>query len=264
MLKVVIFLGYLVCVLALGGKFGAGRTGVRNLAVSIGVAAWLAHAWLLYLVMLSGPGLSINAGTAISFISWPLAGLGLAAVLRPALAGLGTILIALSAVGMAATGFGGQGYISSGLDWPLKAHILLSAAAYSLLSLAAALAVLLAVQDQRLRNHRPLGWFRHLPALEEMESLMFGAIAVGFTILTLALFSGLIFVEDLFAQHLVHKTVLSVASWLIFGIIVFGRWRYHWRGRTALLWVLGGFVVLALAYFGSKIVLELLLGRQWG
>ena len=96
-----------------------------------------------------------------------------------------------------------------------------------------------------------------------MEGMMFGAINIGFIGLTLALFSGLIFVDNLFAQHLAHKTILSLLSWAVFGTLALGRWRLGWRGRTALRWVLGGFVILALAYFGSKIVLELLLDRQW-
>ena len=40
-----------------------------------------------------------------------------------------------------------------------------------------------------------------------------------------------------------------------------GRHRYGWRGRTAIIWTLAGFVMLILAYFGSKAVLELVLHR---
>jgi ABC-type uncharacterized transport system permease subunit len=34
--------------------------------------------------------------------------------------------------------------------------------------------------------------------------------------LTLALVTGILFLEDIFAQHLVHKTVLSIIAWLVF------------------------------------------------
>lgn len=264
MLRSTIILGYLVCALLLSGRVGGQRASLRPIAIVLGLAAWLAHAWFLYRYMLSGPGLNINAGTAVSFVAWLTAGIGLAASARPALTGLGMVLLPIGAMGAMATGFGGVGYVTASLSWPLKAHVLLSAAAYSLLSVAAALAVLLAIQDYRLRNHRQLGWFRHLPALEEMEGLMFGAIGTGFAILSLALFSGLFFVDNLFAQHLAHKTILSLVSWVIFGVIVIGRMRFGWRGRSALMWILGGFLFLALAYFGSKIVLELFLDRQWG
>ena len=71
------------------------------------------------------------------------------------------------------------------------------------------------------------------------------------------------FVQHMFAQHLAHKTVLSITAWAVFAVLLWGRWRFGWRGRTAIRWSLGGFVILALAYFGSKLVLEVLLGRHW-
>jgi len=83
-------------------------------------------------------------------------------------------------------------------------------------------------------------------------------------LLTLSLFTGFVFVTNLFTQHLVHKTVLSLFAWTIFGVLLIGRVRFGWRGRTAVGWTLFGFGVLALAYFGAKFVLEDVLGRHWG
>ena len=94
-----------------------------------------------------------------------------------------------------------------------------------------------------------------------MESLLFEMIAAGYILLTLALISGFAFLQNMFAQHLVHKTVLSTLAWLVFGGLLLGRFRYGWRGRTAIIWTLSGFVILILAYFGSKAVLELMLLR---
>jgi ABC-type uncharacterized transport system permease subunit len=75
------------------------------------------------------------------------------------------------------------------------------------------------------------------------------------------LFSGFIFIEDLFAQHLVHKTILSILAWLIFSSLLIGRKRYGRRGKKAIRLTLYGFVSLLLAYFGSKLMLELILQR---
>jgi ABC-type uncharacterized transport system permease subunit len=86
-------------------------------------------------------------------------------------------------------------------------------------------------------------------------------LGTGVGFLTISLISGFIFIEDLFAQHLVHKTVLSILAWIIFSGLLIGRSRYGWRGRTAIKWTLIGFVSLLLAYFGSKLVLELILNR---
>jgi ABC-type uncharacterized transport system permease subunit len=99
--------------------------------------------------------------------------------------------------------------------------------------------------------------------LETLERLLFQLIALGFVLLTVSLLSGLAFVDDLFAQHLVHKTTLSITAWLIFGLLLWGRWRYGWRGRKAVRLTLAGIILLLLAYFGSKLVLETILGRSW-
>ena len=71
----------------------------------------------------------------------------------------------------------------------------------------------------------------------------------------------MIFLEDIFAQHLVHKTVLSLVAWCIFAILLWGRHVLGWRGNTAVKLTLAGFVVLMLAFFGSKLVLEVILQR---
>jgi ABC-type uncharacterized transport system permease subunit len=70
-----------------------------------------------------------------------------------------------------------------------------------------------------------------------------------------------LFVQNLFAQHLVHKTVLSVLSWLAFGALLLGRWRSGWRGALAVRWTLVAMGLLVLAFFGSQFVLELVLRR---
>jgi ABC-type uncharacterized transport system permease subunit len=115
-----------------------------------------------------------------------------------------------------------------------------------------------------LRRRQPLAWTRILPPLESLESALFTALICGFSLLTLALFSGLMFLEDIFAQHLLHKTVFSIVAWGVFAVLLVGRLRLGWRGRQAVYWVLAGYGLLALSYFGNRFVLEFLLGRQWG
>ena len=96
-----------------------------------------------------------------------------------------------------------------------------------------------------------------------LEDLLFKTIAAGFALLTISLLSGIMFINDIFAQHLVHKTILSIATWLVFGILLWGRWRYGWRGSLAVRLTLAGVGLLILSYFGSKMVLEMILGKSW-
>jgi ABC-type uncharacterized transport system permease subunit len=146
-------------------------------------------------------------------------------------------------------------------SWQMSIHVLTSIIAFSLLNIAALQAILLAIQDQQLRSHHPKHLILALPPLQAMETLLFQMIGAGLAFLTVALGSGFLFIEDLFAQHLVHKTVLSIIAWIIFSGLLIGRLRYGWRGSAAIQWTLIGFVLLLLAYFGSKLVLELILNR---
>lgn len=138
------------------------------------------------------------------------------------------------------------------LEW----HILLSLAAYSLFTLAALQAIVLAIQEQQLRQRHLAGLIRKLPPLQSMELSLFQLITTGFIFLTIGLFTGFLFIEDIFAQHLLHKTVLSIIAWCVFATLLWGRQQYGWRGKTAIKWTLIGFSFLVLAYFGSKLVLE--------
>ena len=144
----------------------------------------------------------------------------------------------------------------------IQMHVLTSLTAYAFLALAAVQAILVWVQRKKLHNHKPGGVLRALPALDETERLLFTLLMAGFVTLSLSLATGFFYLEDMFAQHLVHKTVLSVMAWLIFGLLLFARWRWGWRGKRAVFWTLTGFAVLILAYFGSKFVLEIVLNRN--
>ncbi len=141
----------------------------------------------------------------------------------------------------------------------LKFHILFSIISYSLLSIAAAQALLVAFQDYHLRKHRLKSIIGIFPSLETMESLLFQMISLGLILLSISLISGAWFISNIFEQHLVHKTVLSILAWLLFATLLWGRWKFGWRGRKAIRLTIAGLIVLMLAYFGSKTVLELIL-----
>ena len=138
-------------------------------------------------------------------------------------------------------------------------HVLLSILAYSLLTIATLQSLVLNYQYQKLKSKHPGGVLGILPPLQTMEKLMFELVWVGFILLSLSIVSGLIFIEDMFAQKLAHKTLFSLISWLIYAVILWGRFRSGWRGITAIRWLMLGFVALMLAYFGSKLVLEVIL-----
>jgi ABC-type uncharacterized transport system permease subunit len=201
---------------------------------------------------------------AMSLLGWTLAILACVISIERQNRVLGALLLASAAVGAAMTGAGRSYAEASTAGWELTAHILLSMAAAALLFAAAVTALLLVFLDRRLRTRRISDLPSELPPLDALEKVMFRLIAAGFGLLTLALFTGFVFVTNLFTQNLLQKTVLSLIAWLLFGVLLIGRARFGWRGRSAIHWTLSGFGILAVAYFGVKFVLEYLYGRHWG
>lgn len=145
----------------------------------------------------------------------------------------------------------------------LTAHVIVALLAYGLLTIAALHALLLSVLERRLRTGNLPPMLTGLPPLLTMETMLFRIVIAGFVLLSATVLSGLLFSEELFGQPLAftHKNVFTLLSWAIFAALLVGRFLFGWRGRIALRWTLWGFAALVLAYVGSKLVLEVLLGQ---
>jgi len=151
-----------------------------------------------------------------------------------------------------------------------KGHFIVATISVGLLSLAALHAMLMSVQDRALHrqlviapNGRLAIWLEDLPPLMMMEALLFNLLYIGFALLTLTVFSGLLFSEALFGKPLVfdHKTVFALISWVLFAGLLLAHWKVGLRGRTAVRWVLSAYTALLLAYIGSRFVMEVILQR---
>jgi len=135
-------------------------------------------------------------------------------------------------------------------------HISTSILAYGTFTVAAVMALLLGYSSLRLRHHKLTPLVKHVPPVEALESILYELLAWGTVLLGLSILTGFIFVGDFFAQHLIHKTALSILAFVIYSFICIGHWRRGWRGRRVMRWVFGAYASLTLAYVGSKLVLE--------
>lgn len=238
----------------------AARWGIFSLTAG----AVLLHAAILYAGLLRENALDLGLTNAVSLVAWVVAVTYLLSALSRPIESLGVFILPFAAMTMLLEWLWPYGHRLIQNTTPLySAHIIVSLLAYSLLSVAVVQSLMLALQEKQLRGHHPGGFLRTLPPLETMESLMFSMIGLGFLLLTLTLVSGIFFSEQVFGKPLRfnHHIVLSLISWSVFGVLLVGRWRLGWRGRTALHWTLSGFAFLVLAYFGTKFVLEVVLHR---
>lgn len=234
----------------------------KNGLLVIGLVAVLLHTFVLYQTLFSESGLNMGFFNAGSLIMWLISLTVLLGAISNPVENLGIVLLPLAGLSiMMELLFPVNHTLLPTQAMELKIHILMSIMAYALITIASVHAVVLLVQDKHLRNRKPGGFIRALPPLETMESLLFQMIALGFFLLSLSLITGMIYLEDIFAQHIAHKTILSIVAWFVFATLLWGRWRFGWRGTKAIRWTLGGFIVLLLAYMGSKWVMEIILGR---
>ncbi len=229
------------------------------------ICAWTAvffHLIYTTLIVLQNQGVNYSFFSTASLVSLIVALVLLFAMLNKPLENLGIFIFPLTALMLLMElCFPEKQRSLSTHSWQMNLHILTSIVAFSLLNIAAIQAILLYIQNQQLKSHPPKRFTQSMPPLQSMESLLFQMIAAGLALLTIALSTGFIFVNNLFAQHLAHKTFFSILAWLVFSALLIGRLRYGWRGAKAIKWTLLGFIFLFLAYFGSKLVMEIILNR---
>lgn len=258
--------GYAAVALALARALsltGPRATPPRHLHVALIVPLAL-HTLVLYQSMFNGSEMFFGVGDSISVIVW----------LSVMIYWIGGFFYRLEGLQVFIAG-GAAALVWSPLVLPavrplvhtalpaFRLHLLISLAAYSLFTIASLQALTMAVLERRLHGGTLPRFLQALPPLLTMERILFRIIAMGFVLLTLTLGSGMLFSEELFGKPLQfnHKVVFGIIGWFLFGALLLGRQIYGWRGRIALRWTLAGFIVLILAYIGSKFVLEFILHR---
>ncbi len=197
-------------------------------------------------------------------IGLELALIGLVAAINPSLRGISAALLLLAAFAATLAGRGSVPAEMSALLWQIRAHVLMALMAYGLLSVGAIVAIFAMWQERRLQVGKVSALSELFAPLETTERLLFGITAAGFTGLTVTILLGLTFVDNLFAQHLVHKTTFSLLALFVFGTLLAGRFFAGWRGKQAVKLYLGGFALLCMGYFGVRVILEQMLNRSWG
>ncbi len=233
----------------------------QKILIMAGIALVI-HGFTFYHNLFTPDGMDIHFYNVLSLVAWLVALLLTLSMITVNIECLGIIVFPFAALMLILDFLPAEPHLLGyHVETGMLLHILFSILAYSLLSIAAVQALLLYIQDSHLHNKHPGGFVRALPPLETMEILLFRIIGLGFVILSIALLSGIIYLQDMFAQHIVHKTILSVIAWLLFAVLLWGRWKFGWRGRIAIRWTYSGFIMLMLAYFGSKFVIELILNR---
>jgi len=227
-------------------------------------AALLLHAWLAWNDVVTPEGLDLSFANAVSVVALLVAVVARLSGLLRTLPAIGTVVLPVAAVAALLPVAFPRPHDYPFAHQPLAAaHVAVALVSYALFLVAAVQALILMGLEKRLHRRLPDPAGDSLPPLLTLERFLFRLVTLGFVLLTLTMASGILFSEQLFGRAVMftHKSVFSVLGWLTFGGLLWGRWRYGWRGRVALRWILAGTLFVFLAYLGSKFVLEVVLGR---
>ena len=235
----------------------------RLAILGLGTAALPLHAMVLAGQIHGGPGLDLGLFHIVSLVGWLIAAMHILIAGRRDLVGLSLAAFPAAAASLLLSLLFRAPYTPlTRLQNGVEGHIILSILAYSVLCMSALHALILSVQNRELKQRKRQGSLLHaLPPLQTMEAVLFDLIGVGFALLSMAILSGFLTLDNMFAQHVVHKTVFSLIAWTVFGVLLVGHHRQGWRGQTAIRMTLTGFGLLLVGFYGSKIVLELILKK---
>jgi ABC-type uncharacterized transport system permease subunit len=237
---------------------------------SAGLAAWeraavalplALHGWLLYDGIFAAEALRFGFAQALSVMLWLAVAILWLEGFVYRIEMLYPMALAAAAVCAPLPAFFPGRLAPEAYPVEFKLHLVAGMLAYSLFTVATLHAILISLMERQLHAHATVS-DRGMPLLS-LEALVFRLTGAAFVVLTLTFIVGVAYSESMVGRafRFDHKTVFVVLSWLTFGALLAGRWLYGWRGRTAFRWTITGFVMLMLAYPGSRFVLEVILGR---
>lgn len=226
---------------------------IRNKVLFIAILATTIHALSLGSSLYSEAGILFHMGNGLSLVALLASVALLITCINKNTTTLGIFVYPLATISTLLP------LIEQGtkvLPFVLGTHILISIAAYSIMGIATAQAILYGVQEYRFRTKKLSSLMQALPPLQVMENTLIQLLIIGFLFLSFALTSGVYFIEDVFAQHLIHKTFFAILAWSVYGILLFGHFKYGWRGQKAARFTIWAYFLLIISYLGTEVILS--------
>ena len=231
---------------------------VKSVLNTLTILPLALHGYELHHLIDTGSGQNLAYFNLLSMTLWLIAIIVLGFNFKKQLSRLMLLVLPLCALSLLLIHFVPGEYVVDASSPGFLIHTLISLATLSILGVASAQALFVSRLDKQLKSNSAPG--ENVPALQDMESFLYGLIYASFAFLTLTIASALIFLTGGTGSVSLHKPVLSVIAWLVLGYFIYGRIRFGWRAMTAVRFTLSGFILLFLAYFGTRTVLEFILG----
>lgn len=228
---------------------------LRQRVLNVSLLAVLLHLFALSATLHDGTQILFGFGNSLSFIALLASTILLLTNINKNTETLGIFVFPLAALSTL------MPFVLSDLHplpYELGSHVLISLSAYSIMGLATAQAILYSIQERRFRTKKLSTVLKALPPLQVMEKTLIQLVIIGFVFLSFALLSGVFFIEDMFAQQLIHKTFFAIMAWLVYAIFLVGRTQRGWRGQKAAKYSIIAYLLLILSYIGTQTIIYLI------
>jgi ABC-type uncharacterized transport system permease subunit len=138
----------------------------------------------------------------------------------------------------------------------MEPHVLATILGFVSFALAFCFAVLYLIQSRLLKQKKVRGIFRRLPPLEAMSVSAHWLAAAGFSMLTLGIVTGIVWATYAWQPgwYLDPKVITSVVAWLVYATYLYASNVSGWRGRRTTYFLIAGFIVVLIAYYGVNLV----------
>lgn len=143
----------------------------------------------------------------------------------------------------------------------VSVHIAIAVTTYALVTIAAIAALAAFLQERALKRKRPNDLTRLLPSIADCDRLLVGLLQVGEGVLALGLVTGMALQYRETGQIIAlnHKTILTIAAFVVIGGLLVCHYGSGVRGRLAARIVLLAYLLLTLGYPGVKFVTDVLM-----
>lgn len=229
--------------------------------LGLGTLALLFHACSLWHLIVSNQGVHLGLFPVASLIGATGVAIVILSNLYRRLEWVSLMVFPFNALFIAAALFIKTGYQPGPLAHGIGSHVLFAILAFAVLAIATCQGILVLIQHYQLKHGHIRGVMRLFPPIQVMEAMLFELLWGGVILLWLAIAAGFLFIDDLFAQHVAHKTLFTLISALLFSALLAGHRLLGWRGVTAVRLTVAAFALLLLGFFGSQLVLEIILNR---
>ena len=133
----------------------------------------------------------------------------------------------------------------------LGLHIFLAVLGYGALTLMFCAGVMYLLQDRQLKSKHPGTLYHRLPSLTLLDTVNAQALLLGFPLFTQGLITGSIWAKYASGSYL-HWSLTSlplVLAWLMYAVLLGGRYTFGWQGKKAACAAVAGFLVVLASYF---------------